>query len=165
MKTRYSGPHDGEVRVIGPKAEDLGIMPREAAERLAEEMGLDLIEVSPRAKPPLCRILDYTRFKFESAKKNKQAVRRLRPGTLKEVRFRPGTDARDLQLKAESARRFLAERHRVKVTVTFRGREASHPETGRSLLQRVAKMLADVGVVEEPPTLDGRRIAMLLVPR
>jgi translation initiation factor IF-3 len=154
-----------EVRVIGPKGEDLGIMPREAAEQLAEEMGFDLIEVSPRTNPPLCRIMDYARFKFENARKNKKARRLSRRHTFKEVRLRPGTDARDIQLKVDTARRFLAESQRVKVTVTFRGREASHPETGRSVLQRVAKMLADVGAVEEQPTLDGRRLAMILVPR
>jgi translation initiation factor IF-3 len=127
-------------------------------------MNLDLVVVSPRANPPVCKLMDYSRFKFENAKKAKAALRQSHRVVVKEVRLRPTTDERDLLLKAETVRRLLLDRYKVRLVVTLRGREAIHPETGRDALERIAQNVGDVGAVEESPMLDGRRLVALLRP-
>jgi len=154
-----------EVRVIGADGSQLGILPTHEALRLAEEAGLDLVEVSPKSVPPVCKIMDYGRFKYEKAKKEKAARRHQSTVELKEVKFRPKTDEHDLAFKIRSIRRFLEEGNKAKLLIVFRGREIVHPETGRAMLDRIVKELGDLAVVEQQPAMDGRRMTMVLGPK
>lgn len=154
-----------EVRVIGSDGEQLGVMPPEEALARAREEGLDLVEVAPHASPPVCRIMDYGRYKYEQ-KKKQQASRAKRKGSasLKEVKLRPRTDDHDLEVKLRNARRFLLDGDKVKLTLTFRGREMVHRNLGYAQLQRAAEMLAPLASVENPPRMEGRILTMILVP-
>ena len=154
-----------EVRLIDEEGKQLGVMPTRDALDLARSKGLDLIEVSPTANPPVCRIMDYGRFKYSENKKKKEAAKKSKTTEIKGIRLRPGTDEHDLAFKVRDAQRFLEEGDKVQVTVIFRSREASHPEIGRAQLQRLAEGTADVGVVEQAPTIEGRRMTMLLAPK
>jgi translation initiation factor IF-3 len=153
------------VRVIGDDGEQLGIMPVEQAIESAESLGLDLVEVAPNSRPPVVRIMDYGKFKYEQARKARQAKKKQHNVTLKEVKFRPGIEEHDLEFKLRHARRFLEEGNKVKATMMFRGRQVAHPELGREVLGRVAGELEDVGKVESNPVLEGRNMVMVLAPR
>jgi len=152
--------------VIGAEGEQLGIMTPDDARQRAVELGLDLVEVSPNASPPVCRIMDYGKYKYEQ-KKKKAAGKQKGKGhvaSLKEIKVRPRTDQHDLAFKLRSARRFLIEGDKVKVTVQFRGREIVHSEKGRDQLERVKLMLGGLATMEAPPRMEGRFMSMILVP-
>ena len=154
-----------EVRVIGDDGAQLGILPTPEALKQAEAAGMDLVEISPRAVPPVCRIMDYGKFKFEEAKKTRQAKRKQTVIEIKEIKFRPKTDTHDYDFKLAHIRRFLSEGNKVRMVVQFRGREIVHPQTGRSMLESVSKDVADLAQVEQVPLMDGRRMVMVVAPR
>ncbi len=153
------------VRVIGDDGEQLGIMPVDEALTTAEEKGLDLVEVAPDSRPPVVRIMDYGKFKYEQARKARTAKKKQHNVHLKEVKFRPGIEEHDIDFKLRHARRFLEEGNKVKATMMFRGRQMAHPELGREVLLRVAGELDDVGKMESQPVLEGRNMVMVLAPR
>jgi translation initiation factor IF-3 len=152
------------VRVIGEDGTQLGIMPVEEALEAAEEQGLDLVEVAPDSRPPVVRIMDYGKYKYEQARKARQARKKQHNVQLKEVKFRPNIESHDLEFKLRHARRFLEEGNKVKATMMFRGRQMAHPELGRKVLEEVAAELDDVSKVESRPTLEGRNMVMVLAP-
>src|SRR5205823_7825123 len=151
-----------EVRVIDADGQQVGVMPLEEAIRRAEEAGLDLIEVAATADPPVCRIADVGKFKFEQDKRARDAKKNQHISEVKEVRLRPRTDDHDLQVRVRAARRFLEEGHKVKVEVRFRGREATHPEVARDQIGRIAAGVADIAIVERSPSLEGRSMFAIL---
>jgi len=148
--------------VISEDGEQLGIMSPEQAIARAEEVGLDVVEVAPNAKPPVCRIMDYGKYKYEQKKKAGKG--KGHAASLKEVKLRPRTDEHDLDFKLKNARRFLHDGDKVKVTVMYRGREMVHRELGREQLDRVVEMLGPIAIVENPPRMEGRFLSMILVP-
>ena len=152
------------MRVIAPDGSQLGILDLETALAQAEAQGLDLVEVAPMARPPVVRIMDYGKFKFEQAKMARQAKKKQHVIQLKEVKYRPGIDDHDFETKTRHARRFLAEGNKVKVTMMFRGRQMAHPEIGREVLSRLAAEVADLGKVESHPSMEGRSMTMVLAP-
>jgi translation initiation factor IF-3 len=154
-----------EVRVILDDGTQLGVMPTYEALRTAEERGLDLVEVSPKAVPPVCRIMDYGKFKFEQAKKTRQAKKHASVIEIKEIKFRPKTDDHDLDFKMRHIRRFLEEGNKVRLVIAFRGREIVHPETGKAMLDFVIKSLSDIVHVEQIPMMDGKRMVMTVSPK
>lgn len=154
-----------EVRVIAEDGKQLGIMPRNQAISLAEESELDLVEISPNADPPVCRLMDYGKFLFQQNKKRQAARKKQQQIQLKEVKFRPGTEEGDYQTKLRNLKRFLAHGDKTKVTLWFRGREMAHQELGLKLLQRVETDLGELAKVEQLPKLEGRRMSMVLSPR
>jgi translation initiation factor IF-3 len=154
-----------EVRVIAADGSQVGIMPTHEALRLAEEQGLELVEVNPRAAPPVCRIMDYGRFKYETSKKEKASRKHQATVVLKEIKLRPKTDVHDLNFKLNHIRRFLAEGNKCKLVIVFRGREIVHPETGESMLKTVVDAVADIAMVEQKPAMEGRRMIMVIAPR
>ena len=154
-----------EVRVIGDDGEQLGVIPTHEALRNAEERGLDLVEVSPKAVPPVCRIMDYGKFKYEQSKKTKQAKKHASVVELKEIKFRPKTATHDLDFKLRLIRRFLEEGNKVRLVVAFRGREIVHPETGRAMINKVILGCQDIAHVEQLPMLDGKRMVTMISPR
>jgi translation initiation factor IF-3 len=153
------------VRVIAPDGEQMGILTVDEAIAQAEARGLDLVEVAPMARPPVCRIMDFGKFKFEQAKAARAAKKKQRNVELKEIKFRPGIDEHDFQFKTRHAHEFLAEGNKVKVTMMFRGRQMAHPELGREVLDRVAEQLADVGKIEQEARLEGKNMTMLMTPK
>ena len=153
------------MRVIGADGGQLGVLATDEALRLAEEAGLDLVEVSPKAMPPVCKIMDYGKFKYENSKRNKEARKHQSTVTLKEIKFRPKTDDHDFDFKVKHIRRFLQEGNKAKLVVIFRGREIVHPETGHDVLKRVFEVTNDIAQVEQPPAMDGRRMNAVLAPR
>ena len=154
-----------EVRVIGGDGSQIGILPTHEALRMAEDQGLDLVEVSPRAIPPVCRIMDFGRFKYQESKKEKASRKHQSTVVLKEVKFRPKTDTHDLDFKLKHIRRFLSEGNKVRLMIVFRGREIVHPETGQAVLDVVSKEVAEISVIEQKPSMEGRRMVMVLGPR
>jgi translation initiation factor IF-3 len=153
------------VRVIGADGGQVGIVPTHEALRMADELGLDLVEVSPRAVPPVCRIMDFGRFKYQEAKKEQASRKHQSTVVLKEIKFRPKTDTHDLNFKLKHIRRFLGEGNKVRLMIVFRGREIVHPETGQAMLDVVSKEVADVSTIEQKPSMEGRRMVMVLGPR
>jgi len=153
-----------EVRLIGADGENLGVMPPERALTLAEEAGLDLVEISPNAAPPVCKIMDYGKYKYETQKKEAEARKSQKTIDIKEVKFRPGTDSHDYDVKMRSVFRFLDDGDKVKVTLRFRGREMAHMELGRQLLERIAEDVKEQGKVESMPRLEGRQMVMMIAP-
>jgi translation initiation factor IF-3 len=151
--------------VIGADGSQLGIMDVESALGIAQEAGLDLVEVAPMARPPVARIMDYGKFKFEQAKMARQAKKKQHVILLKEVKFRPGIDEHDFDTKTRHARRFLEEGNKVKVTLMFRGRQIAHPELGRQVVDRVAQLLADISKIESDARLEGKAMTMILTPK
>jgi len=150
-----------EVRVIGAEGEQLGVMPPEVALEQARELGLDLVEVAANSRPPVCRIMDYGRYKYEQ--KKKKGGKQGHSATLKEVKMRPGTDQHDLDFKLNNARRFLMDGDKVKVTVMFRGREMVHTSRGRDQLKLVLEKLGPIAKMENAPRMEGRFMSMILV--
>jgi translation initiation factor IF-3 len=153
------------VRVIGPDGAQLGIMDLEAAFSQADQHGLDLVEVAATARPPVVRIMDYGKFKFEQAKQARLAKKKQHVIELKEVKYRPGIDDHDFDTKTRHARRFLEEKNKVKVTMMFRGRQIAHPELGQAVLDRVASVLSDVAKIESAGKLEGKSMTMILAPK
>jgi len=153
------------VRLISSEGEQLGIVPVEEALETAKKEGLDLVEVAPNADPPVCRIMDYGKYKYQASKKNQETKKKGRTIQLKEVRMRPRTEEHDLGFKIKNLRKFLEKKDRVKVTVLFRGREMAYMDQGVEMLKRVASEVEDIGTVEQTPTREGWRLTMVLVPR
>lgn len=153
------------VRVIGSDGSQLGILEVDVALRMAEEQGFDLVEVAATARPPVVRIMDYGKYKFEMAKQARVAKKKQHVIELKEVKYRPGIDDHDFDTKTRHARRFLEEKNKVKVTMMFRGRQVAHPELGQQVLDRVATALVDVGKIESQGRLEGKSITMILAPK
>ena len=143
----------------------MGVMTVEQALLVADADGFDLVEVSPKAFPPVCRIMDYGKFKYELAKKDRSARRHRSTVEVKEVKFRPKTDTHDMEFKMRHIRRFLGEGNKARLVVTFRGREMAHPDLGRALLQRVAAEVSDLAMIEQTPTMDGKKMLLVLAPR
>lgn len=154
-----------EVRVIGPEGDQLGIMARGDAIAAAKEAGMDLVEVAATSDPPVCRIMDYGKFKYEQQKKKADAKKRQNVIQIKEIKVRPKTDDHDYETKLRHIRRFLEDGDRCKVTVFFRGREIVHKDRGMAILERMVTDLADVAKQEQPPKAEGRTLQMLLVPK
>ena len=153
---------DREVRLVGPDGSQLGIMSSRDAMQKAIEAGLDLVKIAPQAKPPVCKIIDYGKYRYELARKEKEARKKQKTIELKEVRLSPNIDTNDLITKASAARKFLTKGDRVKVTLRFRGREMAHMASSRHVLDDFAKELADIAVVEKPPKVEGRAMTMFL---
>ncbi|MFK7958384.1 MAG: translation initiation factor IF-3 [Lysobacterales bacterium] len=153
-----------EVRVIADDGEQVGIKPLAEAQALAKEAGLDLVEVVPNAEPPVCRIMDYGKYRFEMSKKAQAAKKKQKQTQVKEIKFRPGTEEADYQVKMRNLRRFIEQGDKVKVSLRFRGREMAHQELGTKLLQRIEADLGDEVVVEQRPAMEGRVMVMMLSP-
>jgi translation initiation factor IF-3 len=153
------------VRVVDEDGEMLGIMSADEGRALAREKGLDLVEVAASSRPPVCRIMDFGKYKYEQNKKDRKARSRSHQQQLKEVKLRPKIERHDLEVKVRAARRFLSEHHKVKVTMNFRGREVTHADIGKRILETVAEPLTDVATVESAPRMEGRNMQMLLTPR
>jgi len=150
-----------EIRVIGANSEQLGVMSPEEALEKAREAGLDLVEVAANSRPPVCRIMDYGRYKYEQ--KKKKSSKQSHAASLKEIKLRPGTDMHDLEFKLNNARKFLMEGDKVKVTVMFRGREMVHIDRGRQKLKQVRELLGTLAKMENPPRMEGRFMSMILI--
>ena len=153
---------DKEVRLIGVDGEQLGIVSSKEAQRLAEEAGLDLVKIAPTAKPPVCKIIDYGKYRYEQARKEKEAKKKQKTIELKEIRLSPNIDTNDLNTKINSAKKFIEKGNKVKVTLRFRGREMAHMNQSKYILDDFAEALADVAVVEKAPKVEGRSIGMVL---
>jgi translation initiation factor IF-3 len=153
------------VRVIDAEGEQAGVMSLRTALELAREAGLDLVEISPNAEPPVCRVMDYGRFKFEQSKKAHTARKKQKQVQLKEVKFRPGTEEGDYQVKLRNLVRFLENGDKTKITLRFRGREMAHRELGAQLLKRVEEDLNELALVEQRPKMEGRQMVMVMAPR
>jgi translation initiation factor IF-3 len=153
---------DKEVRVIGEDGEQLGIMSAAEAQKIADEAGLDLVKIAPTAKPPVCKIVDYGKFKYEQARKEKEAKKKQKTIEVKEIRMSPNIDTNDLNTKIAAARKFLEKGDRVKVTIRFRGRELAHMNDNKYILDDFAKALEDISVVEKPAKVEGRTLTMFL---
>lgn len=154
-----------QVRVIGADGDNVGVMPTRQAMQLAQDAGLDLVEVSPMAAPPVVRVMDYGKYVFEQKKKLQVARGKQKQIQIKEVKFRPGTEEGDYQVKLRNLVRFLTEGDKAKVTLRFRGREMMHQDLGRKLLKRVEADLAELAIVEQHPRLEGRQMVMVLSPK
>ncbi|UCV05802.1 translation initiation factor IF-3 [Dechloromonas denitrificans] len=153
-----------EIRLQGLEGEQLGVMSIRAALQLAEEAGVDLVEIAPLAKPPVCRVMDYGKFKYQEQKRAHEAKLKQKQVQVKEVKLRPGTDENDYQIKLRNMTRFLEEEDKVKVTLRFRGREMAHQEFGMRQLERIKTDLEAVGQVEQMPKMEGRQMIMIIAP-
>jgi len=154
-----------EIRLIGANGENVGIVTPTRALAMAEEAGLDLVEISPTAVPPVCKIMDFGKFKYEQQKREAEARKKQKVIEVKEIKFRPGTDTHDYDVKMRSVMKFLGEGDKVKVTLRFRGREMAHQDLGAQLLTRVAEDVKDVAKVEQMPKLEGRQMVMMIGPK
>ncbi|MBE5907545.1 MAG: translation initiation factor IF-3 [Lachnospiraceae bacterium] len=153
---------DKEVRLIGSDGEQLGIMSAKEAMKLAEEAELDLVKIAPNAKPPVCKIIDYGKYRYELARKEKEAKKKQKIVEVKEIRLSPNIEENDLNTKMNNARKFLTKGNKVKITLRFRGREMAHMQASKHILDDIATALADVAVVEKPSKVEGRSISMIL---
>lgn len=153
------------MRVVGSDGEQIGVMGVRDALARAEEEGLDLVEIAPQADPPVCRIMDWGKFRFETQKKAQAARKKQKQIQIKEIKFRPGTDDHDYDVKMRNLKRFIEEGNKVKVTLRFRGREMAHQELGRDLLKRVEADMVDEITVEQYPRMEGRQMVMMLAPK
>ena len=154
------------VRLISAEGEQLGILSVRDAIQVAKDGGLDLVEVAPNSDPPVCRVMDYGKFRYQAAKKVQEARKKSRGGQMKEIKLRPHTEDHDLGFKIKNLKKFLDKKHRVKVTVFFRGREMAYMNAGVDLLKRVAEEISEVGTVEQPPTREARnRMTMVIIPK
>ena len=153
---------DKEVRLIGENGEQLGIMSAREAYRIAQEAELDLVKIAPTAKPPVCKIIDYGKYKYEQARKEKEAKKKQKTVEVKEVRLSPNIDTNDLNTKINNAKKFISKGNKVKVTLRFRGREMAHVQQSKHILDDFAETLADVAVVEKPAKMEGRAMSMVL---
>lgn len=151
--------------MVDEEGKQVGIVSLDQALEFAEEAVLDLVEIAPNAEPPVCRVMDYGKYRYAASKKQHHAKRRQKQIIVKEVKFRPGTDVGDYDVKLGRLKKFLQAGNKTKVTLRFRGREMNHPELGRSMLSRVEQDLADIAVVEQEPVMEGRQMVMLLAPQ
>ena len=156
---------DKEIRLIGDTGEQLGIMSADEALRIAEERGLDLVKISPQAQPPVCKLMNYGKFKFEQSKREKEAKKNQHVVEIKEIRMSPGIDVGDFNTKLKNAQKFLTDGNRVKVSVRFRGREMAHTEIGRDLLTKFAEQCAEVATMDKAAKMEGRSMTMFLSPK
>jgi translation initiation factor IF-3 len=154
-----------EVRVIDPDGKQVGVLPVKEAIRLSEERGLDLVEVAPNSQPPVCRIMNYGKYKYQQSKRTQEARKHQTVIRIKEVKVRPRTEEHDFQFKLRHVKRFLDEGNKVKISLLFRGREIAHPEFGKELLNRFIEGVKDVMVIEQSPRLEGRNMVMILAPK
>jgi translation initiation factor IF-3 len=154
-----------EIRLIGAEGENLGVVDPRKAMQLAEEVGLDLVEISPNAEPPVCKIMDFGKYKYETQKREAEARKKQKIIEIKEIKFRPGTDKHDYDVKMRNVLKFLEEGDKVKITLRFRGREMAHQELGLELLNRVADDVKEVAKIENMPKLEGRQMVMMIAPR
>ena len=153
---------DKEIRLIGEDGEQLGIMPVREAMKIAQEAELDLVKIAPTARPPVCKIIDYGKYKYELVRKEKEARKKQKTVEIKEIRLSPNIEANDLNTKINAARKFISKGNKVKVTLRFRGREMAHMQSSKHILDDIAKELEEVAVVEKEPKVEGRAISMVL---
>ena len=156
---------DSEIRLISSTGEQLGIMSAAQAQRIADEQGPDLVKISPQATPPVCKLMDYGKFRFEQGKREKEAKKNQHVVEIKEIRMSPGIDVGDFNTKLKNAQKFLADGNRVKVSVRFRGREMAHTDIGKDLLVRFAEQCAEVATLDKEPKLEGRSMSIFLSPK
>jgi translation initiation factor IF-3 len=154
-----------EIRVIDAEGNQLGVLPTQEALKMADEQGLDLVEIAPTSRPPVCKIMDYGKFKYEQSKKARESKKKQHMTHLKEIKIRPKIEEHDLQFKLRNAEKFLTDKDKVKVTVIFRGREMEHMETGRKILQRIVTQFAEIAVIEKDAVQVGKMLSMILGPR
>jgi translation initiation factor IF-3 len=157
--------HARTIRLISLDGQQLGIMPTQQALEMATKEGYDLVEVSPNSDPPVCKIMDYGKYKYQASKKQQEGRKKAKTIQVKEIRLRPHTEEHDLGFKIKNLKKFLEKKDRVKVSILFRGREMTYIDTGISLLQRIAQEVAEQGTIEQPPMREGWRVTMLLVPK
>jgi len=154
-----------EVRLVGTDGEQLGIMSLDEALNLARGKNLDLVNIAPQAKPPVCRIMDFGKYKFEQSKREKEARKKQKTTSVKEIKMRPNIESHDFQVKVRNGMRFLQNGDKVKASVVFRGREITHPELGRELCKKLAQELEQVSTVEREPKIEGKNMVMILSPK
>ena len=170
QQTRSAGPRVNEqvicteIRLIGAEGENVGLITPENALDMATEVGLDLVEISPNAEPPVCKIMDFGKYKYEQQKKESEARKKQKTIEVKEIKFRPNTDTHDYEVKMRSVTKFLDNGDKVKITMRFRGREMAHQDLGRQLLERVSEDTKEIGKIDSIPKLEGRQIVMLINP-
>ncbi len=153
-----------QIRLVSDSGEQLGILSPDEARKIAEERGMDLVEIAPNANPPVCRLMDYGKYLYASAKKKQESKKKQKQITVKEIKFRPGTDIGDYDIKVRNLTKFLDAGNKVKVTLRFRGREMAHQELGMEMLKRVEEDLKEIGIVEQMPKMEGRQMVMVLAP-
>ena len=153
---------DREVRLIGPDGEQIGVVSSREAQKIADEAGLDLVKIAPNAKPPVCKVIDYGKYRYDLARKEKDAKKKQKTVELKEIRLSPNIDTNDLNTKMNAAKKFLAKGNKVKITLRFRGREMAHMNSSKLILDDLAEQLSDIAVVEKAPKIEGRSIGMVL---
>ena len=156
---------DKEIRLIGSEGEQMGIMTPDEALKIADEQGLDLVKISPQAVPPVCKLMNYGKFRFEQSKREKEAKKNQHVVEIKEIRMSPGIDVGDFNTKLKNAQKFVADGNRVKVSVRFRGREMAHTDIGKDLLDRFAEQCAEVANLDKPAKLEGRMMSIFLSPK
>ncbi|SIN98457.1 translation initiation factor IF-3 [Vannielia litorea] len=161
VNERITGP---EIRLIGHEGQNVGVVTPQRAMELAEQVGLDLVEISPNATPPVCKIMDFGKFKYETQKKEAEARKKQKIIEIKEIKFRPNTDTHDYEVKMRSVFKFLENGDKVKITLRFRGREMAHQDIGRDLLERVAEDVKELGKIESMPKMEGRQMVMMINP-
>lgn len=157
--------HDKEIRLIGSDGEQMGIVSSEEALKIADAQGLDLVKISPQANPPVCKLMNYGKFRFEQSKREKEARKNQRVVEVKEIRMSPGIDIGDFNTKLKNAQKFIADGNRVKVSVRFRGREMAHTDIGRSLLDKFAEQCAETATLDKGAKLEGRMMSIFLSPK
>ncbi|MBQ1801582.1 translation initiation factor IF-3 [Lachnobacterium bovis] len=153
---------DKEVRVVGADGEQIGVMSAREAQKIADEAGLDLVKIAPNAKPPVCKVIDYGKYRYELARKEKDAKKKQKTVEVKEIRISPNIEANDLNTKMNAAKKFLTKGNKVKVTLRFRGREMAHMNNSKHILDDFAEQLSEIAVVEKAPKVEGRSISMVL---
>ena len=153
---------DREVRLIGPDGEQIGVVSSREAQKIADEAGLDLVKIAPNAKPPVCKVIDYGKYRYDLARKEKDAKKKQKTVELKEIRLSPNIDTNDLNTKMNAAKKFLAKGNKVKITLRFRGPEMAHMNSSKHILDDLAEQLSDIAVVEKAPKIEGRSIGMVL---
>ena len=153
---------DREVRLIGADGEQIGVVSSREAQKIADEAGLDLVKIAPNAKPPVCKVIDYGKYRYEMARKDKEAKKKQKTVELKEIRLSPNIDTNDLNTKMNAAKKFLAKGNKVKITLRFRGREMAHMSSSKHILDDFAENLSDIAVVEKAQKIEGRSIGMVL---
>lgn len=153
-----------EIRLIGADGEQVGVVQTREAQRMAEDVGLDLVEIAPTSRPPVCKIMDYGKYKYDQSKRKHEQKKKQTVVVIKEIKMRPSTDEHDFQVKLRHIKRFLDEGNKVKITIRFRGREMAHVDLGRERMKRVVEELRDLGNVESFPKMEGRQMFMMLSP-
>ena len=153
---------DREVRLIGPDGEQIGVVSSREAQKIADEAGLDLVKIAPNAKPPVCKVIDYGKYRYDLARKEKDAKKKQKTVELKEIRLSPNIVTNDVNTKMNAAKKFLAKGNKVKITLRFRGREMAHMNSSKHILDDLAEQLSDIAVVEKAPKIEGRSIGMVL---